>query len=424
MNRFKSNHLNTAHSGLAALLACAGFAISATAGPRPNDNAAPPRSIVQTAASNESFETLVAAIKAAGLVEALEGGEFTVFAPTDDAFAKLPAGALNDLLKPERKARLQEILKYHVVPGRLGGADVGQRVALSTLSGQRLDITAKAGGLKIDQSAVQVADIGCTNGVIHVVDTVLIPSKLDIVATADKAGGFETLLKAAKAAGLVEALQAPGPLTVLAPTDEAFAKLGKDTIRDLLKPENKQKLADILKLHVISGRVFSDEALRAANAKTLSGESVNFRLAGGVAMVDGATLIKTDIDATNGVIHVIDSVLLPKTSQTPTMPAASSAERVSPRTLISTAIERGVPEFNNGDFAACAAIYEVATLGLLALPNDAFRGNARADLVRGLDAARNEHNVQERAWILRRALDAAYESAADSSSMMRMTPSR
>lgn len=134
--------------------------------------------------------------------------------------------------------------------------------------------------------------------------------KKDIVATAE-AAGFNTLLAAAKAAGLAEALQGEGPLTVFAPTDEAFAKLGNDTLTDLLKPENKEKLAGILKYHVISGKVKStDLAGKMLSADTLNGQ-VKIDGTDGVT-VNGAKVIKADVKASNGIIHVIDTVLIPE----------------------------------------------------------------------------------------------------------------
>ena len=134
--------------------------------------------------------------------------------------------------------------------------------------------------------------------------------KMDIVGTAE-AAGFTTLLAAAKAAGLVDALKSDGPLTVFAPTDEAFAALGEDTINMLLMPENKDKLAAVLKYHVVAGKVKStDLAGKELEAETLNGESLDIDATDGV-MVDGATVIKADVEASNGVIHVIDKVLMP-----------------------------------------------------------------------------------------------------------------
>lgn len=134
----------------------------------------------------------------------------------------------------------------------------------------------------------------------------------DIVDTAVSAGQFNTLAKALQAAGLVDALKAPGPFTVFAPTDEAFAKLPAGTLDDLLKPENREKLRGILTYHVVSGRVPSSEVVKLRSAKTLNGQSVRIRARDGKVQVDDANVIKADIEASNGIIHVIDKVILPK----------------------------------------------------------------------------------------------------------------
>jgi uncharacterized surface protein with fasciclin (FAS1) repeats len=270
------------------------------------------KDIVDTAVGAGSFNTLVAAVKAAGLVDTLKGkGPFTVFAPTDEAFAKLPAGTVETLLKPENKQKLIDILKYHVVPANVKAADVVKLTSAPTVNGQRATVKVADGGVKVDNANVVKTDIACTNGTIHVIDAVILPSADTIPTVADKAGSFKTLLAAAKAAGLVEALSAPGPITVFAPTDEAFAKLPAGTVESLLKPENKQKLADILKYHVVPGRVYSDDALKAKEAKTLQGGTVKIAAKDKGAFVNDAKLLKTDINAANGVIHVIDSVILP-----------------------------------------------------------------------------------------------------------------
>lgn len=134
----------------------------------------------------------------------------------------------------------------------------------------------------------------------------------DIVETAVAAGQFNTLAAALKAAGLVETLKGSGPFTVFAPTDAAFAKLPKGTVEDLLKPENKTKLAAILTYHVVPGRVMAADVVKVKDAKTVQGGSLKVTAAGGKVMVDGANVVKTDISASNGVIHVIDTVVLPK----------------------------------------------------------------------------------------------------------------
>ena len=134
----------------------------------------------------------------------------------------------------------------------------------------------------------------------------------DIVDTAVAAGSFKTLAAALQAAGLVDTLKGKGPFTVFAPTDEAFAKLPPGTVEDLLKPENKEKLVAILTYHVGSGRDLASQVTKMSSAKTVNGQSLAISLNGGTVMVDNAKVIKTDILCSNGVIHVIDSVVLPK----------------------------------------------------------------------------------------------------------------
>jgi len=140
----------------------------------------------------------------------------------------------------------------------------------------------------------------------------LAQSKKDIVDTAVAAGDFNTLAAALQAAGLVDTLKGPGPFTVFAPTDEAFAKLPAGTVEDLLKPENKQKLISVLTYHVVAGKVMANEVVKLHAAKTVNGQDVKIMVVGGKVTADNANVVKTDIQCTNGVIHVIDTVLLPQ----------------------------------------------------------------------------------------------------------------
>jgi transforming growth factor-beta-induced protein len=134
----------------------------------------------------------------------------------------------------------------------------------------------------------------------------------DIVDTAVSAGSFNTLVAAVKAAGLVDTLKGPGPFTVFAPTDEAFAKLPGGTVENLLKPENKAQLVSILTYHVVSGKVMAADVVKLKSASTVQGQSVKVAVKGSSVMVGNANVVKTDIETSNGVIHVIDAVLLPK----------------------------------------------------------------------------------------------------------------
>lgn len=268
--------------------------------------------IVETAVAAGSFNTLVAAVKAAGLAETLSGpGPFTVFAPSDEAFAKLPAGTVESLLLPENKDKLVSILTYHVVPGAVTSDKVVKLSNATTVEGQRVDISA-TNGVKVDKANVVKADIIASNGVIHVIDSVLMPETKNVVEVAQGAGSFNTLIAAATAAGLGEYLSTEKGITVFAPTDEAFAKLPAGTVEDLLKPENKEKLTSILALHVVKGTVYADQALKGEKAVSVGGGELLISADSGKPTVNGAGIVATDVEASNGVIHVIDTVLLPK----------------------------------------------------------------------------------------------------------------
>ncbi|MBN2211402.1 MAG: fasciclin domain-containing protein [Sedimentisphaerales bacterium] len=149
--------------------------------------------------------------------------------------------------------------------------------------------------------------VGCQNG--H--RAACTAAKQDIVDTAVQAGSFNTLVTAIKAADLVDALKGPGPFTVFAPTDEAFAKLPSGTVDSLLRPENKDKLADILKYHVVSGKVLAKDVTGLHSATTLLGKDLKIRTSGNGVMINDAKVVQTDIMCKNGVIHVVDTVILP-----------------------------------------------------------------------------------------------------------------
>jgi transforming growth factor-beta-induced protein len=284
------------------------------------------KSIVDIAVGNPDFSTLVTAVKAAGLVDTLNGaGPFTVFAPTNAAFAKLPKATLDAVLA-DKKA-LTDILTYHVVAGKVLAADVVKLDGKSakTVNGAEVKIAVSGGKVTLNGNVnVTATDIIASNGVIHVIDTVLLPPAAAPAAAAapatagktivDIAAGdarFSTLVAAVKAAGLVDTLNGAGPFTVFAPTNTAFAVLGEDTIKGLLKPENKKALTDILLYHVVAGKVGSADVVKTHAVKTVLGKNVNVSLRDGGVFINSARIQIVDIQASNGVIHVIDTVLLP-----------------------------------------------------------------------------------------------------------------
>ncbi len=263
------------------------------------DASTAPKNIVETAIAAGSFNTLAKALVDTGLDAALAGtGPFTVFAPTDAAFQALGADALNGL----SKEALADILKYHVVSGTVESKDLAAG-PVKTLSGVSAFVSLQDGA-KINGAKVTTADVSASNGVIHVIDSVLLPPNL--VEAATYAGNFNTLLSAAAQAELAAVLtDAATRLTVFAPTDAAFAALPAGTVEGL----TKEQLAGVLTYHVVPGEVLST-ALSAGSVTTVNGADVTVDLSDGVKIND-ARVITADIVTTNGVIHVLDKVLLP-----------------------------------------------------------------------------------------------------------------
>lgn len=280
------------------------------------DSAIAAKDIVDTAVGAGNFKTLVSAVQAAGLESTLRGaGPFTVFAPTDDAFKKVPEFLLTKLVTAPYKAELGLILKYHVLSGKVAAADVlGKTQAVDTVAGAKLNVDGTGGMVKLNSdSKVTTADVSASNGVIHIVDGVVLPTIVDTAVNyVDGATKFSTLVTALTAAGLVDTLNGPGPFTVFAPTDAAFAKLkaeiGDAAFNGILA--DKAALTSILTYHVVSGSVYQKD-VAAGNVKTLQGDNIVVSTTGGVKLNDASNVVLTDLPNRNGVIHVIDTVLLP-----------------------------------------------------------------------------------------------------------------
>jgi len=276
-----------------------------------------PVDIVATALATGNHGVLAEALTKANLVTALQGtGPFTVFAPTDAAF--MAALTKLNITKQELldRADLADILKYHVISGsKLMAADLSETQSPETLEGQTVTITKDANGVvKFATATVGPADVECSNGVIHVIDAVVLPpAPVDIVATALATGNHGVLAEALTKANLVTALQGTGPFTVFAPTDAAFtaalAALGI-TKQELL---DRADLADILKYHVISGsKIMAADLSETQSPETLEGQTVTItKGANGVVKFATATVGPADVECSNGVIHVIDAVVLP-----------------------------------------------------------------------------------------------------------------
>lgn len=231
-----------------------------------------------------------------------------------------------------------------------------------------------------------------------------------IPQVARSAGQFGTLLAAVDAAGLTETLLGRGPFTLFAPTDDAFSKLPAGTVQELLKPENREKLRTILTYHVLAGRVSAAEARSVNSAETVAGQSVRISTTGDQLRINDAVVRIADIPASNGVVHVIDRVLMPSDR-----PAGASGSALE---LVDLAITRGVPIFNNGQPEATVAIYEIASKALLALGN-AVPDDGRRALRAAL--GNTSGSVRDRAFTLRSGLDDARRSLTG---MMEMSSQR
>lgn len=306
----------------------------------PADLTASTSNIVETAVADGRFTSLVAALQAAGLDATLsdESASFTVFAPTDDAFAMLPAGTVTALLNDS--AALEAILLQHVI----AGAAVDSITALSlngmmaeTASGAMIDIDVNFSGamLSVGGANVSITDIVTSNGIIHVIDSVIVGDvdvpQPSIVDVAEEVGGFTTLLTALEATGLDAVLaDLDESFTVFAPTDDAFAALGQDTITALLA--DTDTLSDILLYHVIQGQtILASSAISVAQGdsstvETANGDDIALSLSGETLLINTAAVGPADVMAANGVIHVLDQVLLPPAEMgTPTLNIAETA---------------------------------------------------------------------------------------------------
>ncbi len=269
----------------------------------PND-----RTIADIAGNTPSLSTLVAALGAADLGAALEAtGPFTVFAPINDAFENLPDGIVTSLLETGNRTTLQQLLRYHVVPGAFTASQLTDGQQLVTLTGQSLTVRVQNGTVTVDGVPVVTADVEASNGVVHLIDGVLTEA-LNIVELAALTSDLSTLVGAVGSAGLATALTGEN-LTVFAPTNAAFAALGSAV------PTDPAVLAQVLQLHVVGTRAPSSSLSNGQTVASLLGPTLTVGIVGSNITITGpqnvVNVVITDIAASNGIIHVIDAVLLP-----------------------------------------------------------------------------------------------------------------
>jgi len=282
-----------------------------------DDDEISPETITDIVVKDDDFSMLEAAVVRAGLEDALAEGSLTVFAPNNAAFA---AAGFPDMASIEATpvAALQDLLQYHVLPTRIDATQIptGDNTAQMTLSDETLYISNNANGITVNGVDVTRADIDADNGVIHVVDAIIFPPNGDIVEVAQNNDDLSFLVAAVIRADLVTTLSTTEPLTVFAPTNAAFQAAGFPDIASI-QSADMETLTDILTYHVVGARAYSGNLTDDSDITTLAGGTVRIDTDGVITVTgDGNTsasnVIGANITTTNGVVHVIDRVLLPQ----------------------------------------------------------------------------------------------------------------
>jgi len=278
------------------------------------------------AGKTAELSTLVAALKAADLVSTLNStGPFTVFAPTNDAFKALPFKGAELKYLLSNKNKLTEVLEYHVASGDVMSGDLKNAEKIKMLMGGSVTVTIADGTVTINDAKVKTANVKASNGVVHIIDKVLIPANFTAPNIPELATSAKlTLLVQAVTAAKLGAKLSEGPLTVFAPTDDAFKALGDNVLKKLLVPANIKSLQQLLEYHVVSGEVVSSELKNGEQVPTLEGQKVNITIKDSKVQVNKASVKTADVFAINGVVHVIDAVLMPPGFVIPTASAKAA----------------------------------------------------------------------------------------------------
>jgi len=298
----------------------------------------PVTTVVDVIVNSPDHDTLEAAVIAANLAETLSGdGPFTVFAPTDDAFAALPDGTIEALLGDPQGA-LTDILLYHVLGAQVLSTDLVDGQTAMTLNGDELTVSITNDGVFINNAQVTVADITTDNGVVHVIDAVLIPPTTTVVDVIVNSPDHNTLETAVLAAGLETALSGDGPFTVFAPTDDAFAALPAELLNALLN-DPQGSLTNVLLYHVLAAEVLSTDLMDGMTATTLLGADITVSINNDGVFINDAQVTVADIQTDNGVVHVIDAVLIPPPPSVVEIIASSPVHNILETAVLAAGLE-------------------------------------------------------------------------------------
>lgn len=278
--------------------------------------------LLETARKTPSLSTFVNLLTQSGLDSTInEQVPYTIFAPSNLAISKLPTSSIENLLKTENKEQLSSVLGYHIVPGSLRMIDLADGEILKTLNGQILTVKKTDTSVSIGGVVVTFPDIVASNGVIHMVDTVMMPpqdsmqisqvsSKLipAMVTTQPTLSNFGLAVDSAQ---LQKTLEGEGPFTVFAPDDQAFKSFTAKTKTNLFIPENKSRLNDILRYHIVTGLIQTSDFKDGQKLKTIKGDDLIIKKSGNTTTINGAVIISEGMMAKNGVIYTINGLLLP-----------------------------------------------------------------------------------------------------------------
>ena len=359
----------------------------------------------------DDFQTVLSLVKATGLDQALVGleGEFTLFAPNDAAFAKLPAELMAELGKPENVDTLKSILLYHVVPARVPASAAVKATSAPTVEGTELTVALKGEALYVDQAQVIATDLEFAGGIVHAVDAVLVPADVAaaLAAPAPPIAGCATVFSLVELAGLSDAVAGMDAFTLFAPTDEAFAALPAETVELLLAPENRENLQKVLLYHVVGAKVMSPAAIDLAKqggetgtpVQTLDGKVMLKATAAGLN-IGGANIVRVDEEFANGIVHVIDAVMIP---------ADLKLNPINPnRVKLQGWMDEGVAKWEAEDWNGAAQIWRAALTWGVEGDRIADAG-ARKAAQQALKTAAGQSG-KEAAWTLNQGLEQALGS--------------
>ena len=287
------------------------------AAPEPAAPAAP-SDLVSTVAQTPALSSFRLAIDASGLAEALATtGPFTLLAPSNEAIARLDKQTLASLMEPENQPALAAIIAHHVIPGRLAASDLARLSSVPSLSGQRLEVRRGPSGPIIAGGAVVFSDVQARNGVVHIVDALLLPTTRDIRATLEASGRFNRFLSLLDVIDEDDLIPPGSQVTLLAPTDEAFSALSNEAVSMLKTRRNREVLRSLLENHVIAGRLTAAQAIAQSPIRTAQGSTLRAmrdedgRLLLQFTEKDTATVLAADLDTTNGLVQVVDALIVP-----------------------------------------------------------------------------------------------------------------